>query len=421
MSKVIDLNESTKKKKLHKKIVNIIFFIIIVYIIYTIYLVSKNSTDSYMIETGEVTLDETAIGYIIRDEQIVKGENYKNGIYSIVEEGERAAKEQNIYRYYGTNEEKIKQEIAEIDDKIQKALETQSDIFPTDIKNIEKQIDEKIKLLESETDIQKLNEYKKEISELITKKARIIGESSPTGSYIKELTNQREQLENELLKSSEYIKTPKSGVVSYRVDNLENVLTPDNFNDLDEDALNKLDLKTGKIVATNNECAKVIENFGCYIATFSESEAAKETEIGKNVTLTLSSGSELQAKVVYVEPKNEDKTLIVLKLDTLTEEMISYRKISFTITWWEASGLKVQTSSVIEESDGLKYVIRKKTGKFTKVLIKVLKKNEKYAIITTYKNEELKDMGLDQLKNTKISMYDTILMYPDMNKLKLED
>ena len=31
------------------------------------------------------------------------------------------------------------------------------------------------------------------------------------------------------------------------------------------------------------------------------------TEIGKNVTLTLSSGSELQAKVVYVEPKNEDK------------------------------------------------------------------------------------------------------------------
>lgn len=421
MSKVIDLNESTKKKKLHKKIVNIIFFIIIVYIIYTIYLVSKNSTDSYMIETGEVTLDETAIGYIIRDEQIVKGENYKNGIYSIVEEGERAAKEQNIYRYYGTNEEKIKQEIAEIDDKIQKALETQSDIFPTDIKNIEKQIDEKIKLLESETDIQKLNEYKKEISELLTKKARIIGESSPTGSYIKELTNQREQLENELLKSSEYIKTPKSGVVSYRVDNLENVLTPDNFNDLDEDALNKLDLKTGKIVATNNECAKVIENFGCYIATFSESEAAKETEIGKNVTLTLSSGSELQAKVVYVEPKNEDKTLIVLKLDTLTEEMISYRKISFTITWWEASGLKVQTSSVVEESDGLKYVIRKKTGKFTKVLIKVLKKNEKYAIITTYKNEELKDMGLDQLKNTKISMYDTILMYPDMNKLKLED
>lgn len=421
MSKIIDLNESNRKKKIHKTIVYVIFIIIILYIFYTIYLVSKNSTDAYMIETGEVISDESAIGYIIRDEQIVKGENYKNGIYSIVAEGERAAKDQAIFRYYGTNEEQIKQNITEIDDKIQKALEKQNNIFPTDIKNIEKQIDKRIHLLESQTDIQKLNEYKKEISELLTKKARIIGESSPTGSYIKELTNQREELENQLLKSSEYIKAPKSGVVSYRVDNLENVLTINNFSEIEEETLNKLDLKTGKIVSTNNECAKIIDNFGCYIVTFLDSNDSKDAEEGKNVTLTLSGGNELQAKVDYVQSKDENKTMVIFKLDTLTEEMISYRKISFNITWWKSKGLKVQNSSIVEDSDGLKYVIRKKSGNYTKVLIKVLKKNEKYAIISEYKSDELKKLGFETSKNTKISIYDTILMYPDLNRLKLDD
>ena len=40
--------------------------------------------------------------------------------------------------------------------------------------------------------------------------------------------------EEKLNSGSEYIEASISGVVSYRVDNLENVLTPDNFNDLDE-------------------------------------------------------------------------------------------------------------------------------------------------------------------------------------------
>ena len=41
------------------------------------------------------------------------------------------------------------------------------------------------------TDVTKLTEYKKEIDNLITKKAKMAGESSPKGSYLRQLIEER--------------------------------------------------------------------------------------------------------------------------------------------------------------------------------------------------------------------------------------
>jgi len=65
----------------------------------------------------------------------------------------------------------------------------------------------------------------------------MIGELSPSGSYIKELNSKKEKLEQKLTENSEYIITPISGIVSYRVDGLEEVLTPEDFSNLTEENL----------------------------------------------------------------------------------------------------------------------------------------------------------------------------------------
>lgn len=100
-------------------------------------------------------------------------------------------------------------------------------------------------------------------------------------------------------------------------------------------------------------------------------------------------------------------------LKTLTEELIQYRKISFNITWWSYSGLKAPNTSILEDENGLKYVVRKKSGENQKVIVKVLKRNDKYSIISTYDTEELKLLGVDIQNYSKISQYDTILLYPN--------
>ena len=199
-------------------IVSIIAVLIISYLIYTIYLLIKEPSDIFTVEEGNVYQEETDIGYIIRDEQVVKGENYKNGIQQIKSEGEKAAKGESIFRYYSQNEEDLKTQIAELDEKIQEAMANQDTIlrvsgFDSDVKLIENQIDELVEKLNKTSNITELEEYKKEISELVDKKANIIGEKSNSGSYLKQLQDQRSSLENQLNSGAEYINAPESGIV----------------------------------------------------------------------------------------------------------------------------------------------------------------------------------------------------------------
>ena len=288
MSKVIDLNQKEKRAKKKKIIMDIVLGATILYVIYAIYLIIKTPNDIVTVEKGVLTSEESATGYIIRDETVVKGKNYKNGIYQILSEGEKAAKNQTIFRYYNKDEEELQNKIEEVNKKIQVAVEKEKPFSSADTKNLENQIDEKIQNITILTSVQEITEYKKQLSEILLKKATISGENSKSGSYIKKLINQREEYEKKLIEGSEYVVSPRSGVVSYRVDGMENVLKTDDFKNLNSKQLEELDIKTGKIIVASNESAKVINNFECYIATVLNSTSAKQAEEGKNVLITLS-------------------------------------------------------------------------------------------------------------------------------------
>ena len=241
MSKIIRFEDLKNKKFEKRHIIYIIFAVIVIYIFYSIFLLVRKPTDTVTINSGVVTLEESATGYIIREEQVLKGNNYKNGLTAIVSEGERAAKGQTIFRYSSGQEDEIKAKIEEVNLKLQDALAKQTVITPTtDIKNLEKQIDEKTQNLRNLTDIHTITEYKKEIEELASKKAKIVGALSQSGAYIQELTKQKEQYEAQLISDSEYITAPVSGVVSYRVDGLEDALSTNDLSNLTEEKLENL-------------------------------------------------------------------------------------------------------------------------------------------------------------------------------------
>lgn len=405
------------KNRRNKILISVISLIIVIYIFYTIYLLIKEPTDTFTVEEGTLYLEETAVGYIIRDETVIKGNNYKNGMAQIVAEGERAAKDDAIFRYYSNNESNLTEKIAELDGKIQEALKNEPDAFSSDIKQIEKQLDEKIVELNKLNDYSKITEYRKEIDDLVTKKAKIAGETSPSGSAIKKLIDERSKYEEQLNSGTEYIKTPESGIISYRVDGLEEVLKPEEFNNLTTEFLQNLDTKTGKIIASSEESGKVINNFECYIATTLNSKKANEVEVGNNVTIRLSNNVELSAEIVQVNKENDNNVLIVLKTDRLTEEMINYRKISFDLVWWSSTGLKVPNKAIAEQ-DGLHYVVRNRAGYLSKLLVKVLRQNDKYSIVEAYSTDELKEMGYEDISNyKKITIYDEIILKPDLEKV----
>ena len=411
------------KKITHKKKTVSIYIagvILLIYLSYVIYLLIKQPTNVFTVENGKLYKEETDIGYVIRNEKVVKGENYKNGMEEIIGEGSRAAANENIFRYYSNNEENLKQKISELDAKIQEAMSESNNTFSSDAKILENQIDEKLQNINKITDLSKLSEYKKEIDSLVTKKSKIAGEASPQGSYLRKLIDERKKYETDLNSGAEYVKAPMSGIVSYRVDGLEDTLTPDNFGSLNKEYLENLNLNTGKIVASNEECGKVIDNFEGYIATISGSEEAKNAKVGDKVKVRLSNNAEIQAEITNIIEEENQERVIILKVQKQIEELINYRKITFDLIWWSASGLKVPNQAIVQENN-LNYVIRNRAGYLSKILVKVKKQGDKYSIVDTYTAEELKKLGLSNAEISsykKITLYDEILINPDLSKIK---
>ena len=409
MEEKIDVKR--KKNKIKIVLVSILVVLIITYATYAAWQLFAHPTDVFLVEEGSISEEQRAEGYIIRNETKVQGNNYKNGIVQIKTEGEKCAKDENIFRYYSSGEDELVKKIQELDEKIDEAQKKDTTtILPSDIKLLDKEIDLRLAEISKNNDIQKISEYKKEIENYITKKTNIVGENSQAGSYLSNLIQERKNYENQLNSGSEYLKAPMSGVVSYKVDGLEDVLTPDDFSSFNRSFFDSLNLKTGQTIATNTECGKVVNNYVCYIATILKKDQLHDIKQGSSLKLRLSNGDEISSTVENLTEQTNDDVLVVFKISKDVEKLISNRKISFDIIFWQYSGYKVPNSAIIKENN-LAYVIRNRAGYLTRVLVKVEKENENYSIIDNYSSDDLKEMGYnssDLNVSTKINMYDEI-------------
>ncbi len=122
----------------------------------------SNPTNTFLVEQGQIYQEETATGYIIRDETVVKGSKYKNGMVQIKAEGEKVAKGEAIFRYYTNGESNLVKKIEELDKKINEAMEKEEILSSEDTKVLENQIYDKIESCYLESNLQKIKENKKE-------------------------------------------------------------------------------------------------------------------------------------------------------------------------------------------------------------------------------------------------------------------
>ena len=426
------MEEKEKKEKLRKQkkskaklnqkrlIIAIISIIAVIYIIYAVILLNKNESDTIFIEQATMHQEETVVGYIIRNEQVIKNEEYQNGIIHIAGEGEKVHKNEAVFQYYSDEAKQLSNEIIDLDLQIQEKLKTENITSNADIKLIETQIEEKIEELRKLNNIGEITEYNKNINNLLEKKISTLAENTGATNELKQLIQQRNGISEQIRNSTKYLSTPISGIVSYKVDGLETELTTADFSKYNSDYLENLDLKTGQIVATSSEAGKVIDNFKYYIAVSMNSEEAMNTKVGKTAKIRLSTNDEIKAKIVHIN-EEENRRVLIFEIDRLTEKLINYRKLSFDIIWSSYSGLKVPNKAIIEEQDGLSYVVRTRNGYFTKLLVKILSGNENYSIVTTYNTEELTNLGLaeEEISNyKKIKLYDEILLNPSLEDLK---
>ena len=187
--------KKTGKRKKHifrKIIITLIVLLILVAAGYYAWSSLKNqytvTYDEYTANRGTISNSLSFSGSL----QLVDSKEYtsETGNVSVrnvyVAPGDKVAKGEAIYRYSLENEEAINQKISELDLKIQDAMKRETTFFSTDIKLLESQIETQLEKVYESTNIQEVETYKKNISNLVTKKAKVAGELSPSDSYIKE-------------------------------------------------------------------------------------------------------------------------------------------------------------------------------------------------------------------------------------------
>ena len=435
-----------KKQKKNQNLIIIIISITIFLLIYFVVSVVnffKQPADTVLIKNGEIIKYEEVIGYIIRDEEIIDTSAYAGTPKANIDDATRVSKGTEIVTYMSSEEEKIKEKIEKLDVKIQEAMENKETIFSNDAKAIDSEIEIYLfSAIKENTDIYSLYEQKKIVNEKIEKKAKIVGDLSPVGSQLKTLINERASYEKQLNDSEKTVKNNKAGLVSYRIDNYENVLQPTSISKLTIEELKKIKIATNQIVPINTSNIKIVDNFECYIAVPMYSDESKNAKLNDNVYLRFSNIDEklVNATVEYISEEEEGR-LIVFKIKTNVEELTKYRKLDLDVVWWRDYGLKINKDALeyatrilvsgdkkIESGDELItldeekdiYIVTIKKSSYTQdALVKIVWEAGDFAIIENCKDAEIEKVLTkysDVENQTSLKMYDEAIV--DINKKK---
>lgn len=415
------------KQKKNQNLIAIILSVLIILLIYFVISIVrffKQPADTVMIKNGELIKYEEVVGYIIRDEEIIDTSGYIGTPKAKVEDAIRVAKGKEILTYMSKEEEQINQKIKELDEKIQDAMDSRQTILNNDAKALDSEIEIYLySSVKENTDVYSIYEQKKLINEKIEKKAKIVGDLSPVGSELKKLIEQRTTYEKELNNSEKKVTANKAGLVSYRVDNYENVLTLAGMSKLTIAELEKIKITTNQIIPLNMNNVKIINNFECYIAVPMYSEESRNANLYDSVYLRFDNTGEklINATVEYIS-EEENGRLIIFKINTNVEELTKYRKIDLEVVWWQDKGLKVnkdaiQNTNIINTSgDSLEFkkITIKKASYTEDALIKIVREAGDFVIVDNYKDKELLEMGIsDELINARstLKMYDEVVVF----------
>ena len=426
-----------QKRKINQ---NFLIFVITVLVFITVFFVVQivrffeKPINTVLIKKGELINYEEVTGYIIRNEELIDISSYDGIVKSEVEDATRVSKGAPIIKYVSKSEEQLIDKIKKLDERIEVAKESQQTIFSNDVKALDTEIENSIYTqIKNSTSLDEIKQSKKNLNEKINKKAKIVGELSPAGSELKTLIEERTKYEKELNDAEKSLLSPKAGLVSYRVDGFENILTYDSISLLTTDKLSELKISLDQMIPAETKNVKIIDNFVCYIAVPMKSEEAKNTMLNDTVYLRFSDDEDslVSATVEYIS-NEDDETLLVFKINSNVEELTKYRKISLDVVWWRSSGLKVNKEVIFETEvdvlvSGDEEISTEMVTKRTKiptvtikkayseenVFVKILKETDEFVIIDNYKDSELIEMGVstELIENRRtIKMYDEAIM-----------
>lgn len=401
-------------KKIRLKYNRIILLFIFIYIVSNVViLLGKTTTKTLTLKNEMVEESFNKNGLIIRDEYVINS-NFDGKVEYYLKDGDRVKKKEDIACVYSNeiSDDDLKS-LKNIKNDISSIENGDTAFIKKDIGNINKEIS----LLSQKLQIELLNEnidvygQIEKINKLIDDKNLLIN-SDLNDKSLKNKQVQEKEVTNLIDKNTEVFKSKNSGVVSYQFDGNEEKFNFDNINqikikDIEGTKNNYKDISKEKKLDKGEPIARIINNLKQFVAISCNEEEIKKFKIGQKIIL--SSDIEKINSKVYDIYKEGKQYIVILEISEQNVEIYDTRIKEFDIIYKSIEGLKVPKKAVVN-SDGKKgvYVVSE-TGDAKFVELKgTLYESEEYIVIDHYKNDI---NGVNTIK-----IYDEIILNPKLKK-----
>lgn len=410
--------EKKVKGRMKKRLcIGLFVFISIYFLISLITIMFSHSDDTILPDTGVIYSKTSGQGIVIKEEYVYYSEG-SGQLNLLIDEGIRVPAGTEVANIVMVKDEaSINNEIKNVEDKINKLLDTNAKSIIKNI-NSEEKLDNINSIIEGiQTNIKNEN-YEAvggNINNLSNLSNGLIPEETLINQSLEALYQEKERLVGQL--NSNFIRyfSKEPGIVSYEVDGYENVYLPKEFenytyekltiNDMkDKDENKSLDVSSGQPIF------KIINNFEWYMAIKIEDITdIKLYETGQTMLIELDNGTELKGKIIAINITG-DKAVIVLKLNTYIHQDYNLRFPLLNIVHYKKEGLKIPTKVIIEK-DGKKGVLIKDiNGIVVFKQISVLGEEDEYSIIDKGNNNGYIEENGKSYKT--VTLYDEIFVDP---------
>ena len=312
-------------------------------------------------------------GYFVREEKLIDYKITGTERY-VVGEGEKVAKGGTIAEVYSSSDiaaayERVNELTEEIE--VLESINSVSDPSSVNLDTLNNRIKRSYMNLLSLTDLNKFTSLDSSLNELLmllSKKQILTGESKGFDSLLATLKTELSSLKSTLQAPTSKVSAPTSGFFIHQADGLENVLTFDCLEEIDESIFKKIANATSV-----NAFGKIVSSQNFYIITKMENDEYLNFSEGDSLILrtSISDNEELKATVYKINvSEKKNSAIVVLSCQTMNSQFALVRSAPITIVTEEYEGIRISNNAV-RYSDGVPgvYIVQGSIVKFKPIEI----------------------------------------------------
>lgn len=410
-----EINKSVATNRIKLGSILIVLFLLL-YIPSLIFWVYGKNVSTDIIRMGEIQ-DSVNMQAVIVRKEVVLNSPIGGKCIKEINEGEKVKAYGRIATVLNSSSEKLLEDLKATDLKIieaQKKRNENLELFSEDLKKLENEIEENLKeiiRLGNSNELSKASQIKKQVDDLIQKKATIAGGLSTSDTYIQSLLDEKSNLQRSINSNTKDINSSESGIVSYMIDGYEGVLTPESISELSIKDIENIEVKGIQKdieeigVEAGKPFAKVITDVEYFILMSMDTKLAKEYKVDDPINIKLNEFSKVITGDVFYRSNNmEGESILSVKVSNDLSETAALRVLNIDLIKSQYSGLKVPLRSLakIDMKNKTAEICLVKANRARYVKVEIVGKNEEFAIIKNIYKE----------KGYSVSLYSSYIVNP---------